>query len=233
MDKLNATNSKPTFRGVADQFSKLVPIMALVYLPLLCGFAVLIGVYFVADIPLRVFFIDPVAEFNAPMYVGLLSNFGVLLWGAAAAVCLFAGWLMRNASDNRDSALFLTAAGLFSGILMLDDLYLIHEEVIEDHLYIHQKYVFALYGLLLMGLLVRFRKLILNSDYLLLFFGFVFLAISLAIDLWVTPEDFVIFGRLPGRHILEDGMKLLGIASWTAYFVRTSAQSVKPLIRST
>ena len=63
------------------QSRKLIPLLLLIYIPLLLGMAVLVAIYLIADIPLRTFFIDPVSEFNAPMYVGLVSNFGVLLWG--------------------------------------------------------------------------------------------------------------------------------------------------------
>lgn len=232
MDAARESNLTTIIPNTFGQFSRLAPFMLLVYTPLLLGFAVLVAVYFVTDIPLRVFFIDPVAEFNAPMYIGLLSNFGVLLWGLAAATCLFTAWLIRHADGRREHTWFLLGAGLISTMLMLDDLYLLHEEVIEDHLHIHQKYVFAAYGLMILALLFRFRNLILQSDYLLLFLGFILFAISIGIDLLVHPEEFIIFGRLPGRHILEDGTKLLGIASWTAYFVRTSEQSVAPLVES-
>lgn len=213
------------------QARQLIPLLLVIYIPLLSGMAVLVAIYLIADIPLKTFFIDPVSEFNAPMYVGLVSNFGILLWGAAASTCLFGGLSIFKCEQHRESAWFLVGFGFISMLLMLDDLYLLHEEVIEDHLHIPQKFVFAVYGIIVSGLLIRFRRLILESDFLLLILAFALLAISVAVDLFVTPEEFVIFGGFPGRHIIEDGFKLLGIATWSVYFARTSFQKVSPLIR--
>jgi hypothetical protein len=214
------------------QLQQLMPLLFAIYIPLLLGLAALVAIYLIAEIPLRIFFIDPVSEFNAPMYVGLVSNFGVLLWGAAASTSLFGGWLAFKSRKNRESAWFLICFGLISTLLMLDDLYLLHEEVIEDHLHIPQKFVFVAYGVLVLGLLIRFRKIIFDSDFSLLYLAFGFLAISVAVDLFVTPEEFFIFGGFPGRHIIEDGFKLLGIATWSVYFTRTSFQKVSPLLSS-
>jgi hypothetical protein len=167
------------------------------------------------------------------MYIGCVSNFGVLMWGAAASVCIFGGWLAFKCVNHREIAWFLLCAGLVSMMLMLDDLFLLHEEVIEDHLFIPQKFVFAAYGAIVLWLLIRFRKTILESDYMLLFLSFVFFSLSVGIDLFVEPEDFTIFGGFPGRHIIEDGFKLLGIASWSVYFVRTCFQKITPLLKTT
>ena len=231
MDATPRIESKLAVGSLMEQLKRLGPFLLLLYLPIVAGLAALVAVYFVADIPLRIFFIDPVAEFNAPMYVGLLSNLGVLLWGAAAAVCLFAGWICFQSSHNRENAWFLASAGLISAILMLDDLYLLHEEVFEERLFMPQKLTFAIYGFMVLALLIRFRNLILDTDFLLLVLAFGFFALSIAIDVFVEEEEFTVFGGIPGRHIIEDGLKLLGIATWSVYFVRTSMQQVAPLIR--
>jgi hypothetical protein len=210
-----------------------MPLLLLIYIPILVGLIAIVVVYLKTDIPPRVFFIDPVSEFNAPMYVGLLSNLGVLLWGAAAAVCLFGGWLALQGSADRDSGWFLISAGLISAMLMFDDLYLLHEEVFEDHLYIHQKFVILTYAALVFTFLIRFRNLILETDFMLLNIAFGFLALSIFVDLFVTPEEFTVLGGLPGRHLIEDGFKLTGIATWSVYLIRTSVQRVTPLVQST
>jgi hypothetical protein len=114
---------------------------------------------------------------------------------------------------------------------MFDDLYLLHEEVLPDHLHVPQKLVFAIYGGLVLVFLFRFRRMILDTDFVLLVAAFGFFALSVLVDLFVTPEEFTVFG-LPGRHLIEDGLKLLGIATWATYFVRTSIQKIGPLIRT-
>ncbi len=225
---------RPIREAIVDkalaQISKLKLLLMLVYIPVLLGLAGLVVVHVVADIPLRWFFIDPVAEFNSPMYIGLVSNFGVLLWCAAASVCLFGGWLILAFSHKRELAWFLICSGFVSTVLMLDDLYLLHEEVLPDHLFIPQKLVFAGYGGLILAFLIRFRQMILGTDFMLLALAFGFFSISVFVDLFVTPEEFFIFGSLPGRDLIEDGFKLLGITTWAVYFISTCLQKVSPLM---
>lgn len=228
LDIRRTADLKTISSDLREQTPKLAPLLLLVYIPILLGLAALVVVYLVADIPLRWFFIDPVAEFNAPMYIRLVSNFGVLLWCAAAAVCLFSGWLVFSRTKKRELFWFLICAGLVSSLLMFDDLYLL--EVLPDHAHIPQKLVFVGYGGLVLTFLIRFRQEILNTDFLLLLLAFGFFALSVFVDLFVTPEEFYIFGSFPGRHIIEDGFKLLGIATWSVYLIRTCMQKVAPLI---
>jgi hypothetical protein len=74
--------------------------------------------------------------------------------------------------------------------------------------------------------------MILSTDFILLLLAFAFFASSVFVDLFVTPEEFSIAG-IPGRHLIEDGLKLLGIVTWATYFVRTGVQMVSPSVHST
>jgi hypothetical protein len=210
----------------AAQLRALRPVLIAAYIPTLLAVAAALVVSQLSGVPMRRFFIDTVSEFNAPMYVGLFSNFGVVLWCGAASVCLFGGWLLLKRPGCREPSWFLLCAGLISAMLMFDDLYLLHEELLPDHTFIPQKLVFAVYGVVLLVFLARFRNLILSTRYLLLLFAFGFLAASAYIDLFVTPENFLLFGRLPGRYLCEEGLKLFGIVSWATYFICTCAVQV-------
>lgn len=232
LDNVRPLSSETIATIVLRQFAKLWPLMLLIYIPILLGLSALVLVNLKADIPLRIFFIDTVAEFNAPMYIGLLSNFGVLLWCGAASVCLFGGWLTFGCPDKRELTWFLICSGLISALLMFDDLYLLHEEVLPDHMYIPQKWVFVGYGGLVLAFLIRFRQMIVGTDFLLLLIAFGFFSLSVFVDLFVTSEEIFIFGSLPGRHLIEDGFKLFGIVNWSVYFVRTCIQKVSPLTRT-
>ncbi len=214
-------------QALRTQLRRLGPLLALIYIPTVAALGVLVVIHLVSDVPLRSFFIDPVSEFSAPMYIGLVSNFGVVLWGSAASVCLFGGWLLRENSNSRPQAVFLVASGLISALLMFDDLYLLHEEILPERLHIPQPLVFAAYGALIVAYLVRFRRLILESDFALLVLACGFFAASVAVDVFVKPEEFLLFGDFLGRHLIEDGLKLLGIVGWTAYFWRLSTQTVR------
>ena len=56
----------------------------------------------------------------------------------------------------------------------------------------------------------------------------VFLGLSAFVDLFITPEDFYLFGMVPGRDLVEDGFKLLGIVGWSFYFVLHAVNTVGP-----
>jgi hypothetical protein len=223
---VTANTPTGTARGVWKQLRELRGVLALVYIPLLLGIGALVVVNLVADIPLRSFFTDPVTEFAAPMYIGLVSNFGVVLWGSAASVCLFGGWLLLRSPGTQPQAMFLLASGAFSGLLMFDDLYLLHEEILPERLHIPQPLVFVGYGALLLAFLLRFRRLILDSDYALLVLAGGFFAVSVCVDLVVTTEELYLFGDFAVRELIEDGCKVLGIAAWTTYFWRVATRTV-------
>jgi hypothetical protein len=80
-----------------------------------------------------------------------------------------------------------------------------------------------------LAFLLRFTRTILATDYVLLLLAFGFLAASAYVDLFVTPEEFFIAGDVPGRHLVEDGLKLFGIFSWAAYFVSTCVKRVSAM----
>jgi hypothetical protein len=147
-------------------------------------------------------------------YVGALSNIGVLLWCTAASVSIFTSHALRRSARNEDLRRFLLWFGVLSAVLMLDDLFLLHEGFFPKYLHLPQPLVLALYGLLALGVLVRFGRSILSTDYRLLALALVFLGLSVLIDL-MPPIQSVY------RPLLEDGLKLAGIVLWSAYIVRT------------
>lgn len=53
---------------------------------------------------------------------GFISRLGVLLWCAAASICFFAAWTLRN-SKQGDTFRFLLFFALLTAYLMFDDLF--------------------------------------------------------------------------------------------------------------
>lgn len=74
---------------------------------------------------------------------------------------------------------------------------------------------------------VLFRRMILGSEFALLLLAVGFFAGPVFVDLFVTPEEFFIFGDLAGGFLSEDGLKLLGVAASAAYFWRVAMQTVR------
>ncbi|MCB0195446.1 MAG: hypothetical protein KDJ65_26090 [Anaerolineae bacterium] len=206
------------------EFQASIPWLVAVYLPTLIALYVLIEVNLRTGIPVAFLTRDPAAAMNAPFYVGIFSNVGILFWCSTAAICLFSYRVLPENTNNREWSLFFLSSGLITGWLLLDDLFLFHEEVFPEYLFIPQKVVFAGYGVLIITFLARFKATILNTAFLFLLLSFGFFGMSIFVDGLIKVKDFhieFIAVGFRGRHLLEDGFKLLGIVSWSAYFMRT------------
>ena len=70
--------------------------------------------------------------------------------------------------------------------------------------------------------LIRFRKIIIETDIVLLFLAFLFFGVSIIIDLFPIPVFDI--------DLFEDVFKLFGIVSWFGYFVIVCFQVVKQRI---
>ena len=204
-----------------SQLRTMRPTLALLYLPVagLLGGATLMSL--VTDTTLAEFTRDPAATTGAHPLLGVVSNIGVLCWCATAVACfLSAAVLHRQASRSRLRP-FLFSAGLLTSVLLFDDLFMLHDWFVVYELQMDEKLLFAVYGLMLATFLVRFRDVILSSQYVLLELALGFFAISLAMDA-LAPET------LRMQHLYEDGAKLLGIVSWLGYFVGAALEALTP-----
>ena len=163
---------------------------------------------------------DPAAVVSAPFYVGAVSNFGMVLWGACAGSCFLGCAMLRGAPDKRDLRLFLLFSGIITCALMLDDLLQFHEVVYPTYIAIPQRVTYAAYLLAGLAYLVRFRGAIARTPYLLAALAAVFLGMSAGLDQLPSP--------LPAQFLFEDGFKLMGIVSWLMYLAQTTlAQAVE------
>ena len=203
-------------------------------------------IVYVIGIPLLLLFLTagvsiltgtPVGDFTRdPAYLGemsplsgFISNLGVLSWCAGAVVC-FVGWgVLARQKIQPKLALFYLLAGLFTVLLMLDDLFLLHEEIFPIFLPFDEKIIFGGYGLLLISGLYYFRELILESKYRFLILAMGFFAMSVGIDL-IQDEVELLLGNW--RILFEDGFKFLGIACWLGYFWEKTQFDLDKIINS-
>ncbi|WP_066961273.1 hypothetical protein [Microbulbifer sp. Q7] len=162
---------------------------------------------------------DPTAVLKGEFYVGVLSNTGILLWSAAAAICVFSGSLLTRNPQALPWGQFLRASGAFTLLLLLDDLFLFHEEIAPHFLNIRERYILLSYATLMAIYLVRFWKIILRSEFILFGIAGGFFAMSVFID----KNS---FSWLPDPFLLEDGAKFAGIVFWLFYFTRTSFRAL-------
>lgn len=162
---------------------------------------------------------DPASVERYPFYVGYLSYVGVLLWSAAAAVCLFSAWQVRSHGGSAADGWFLGLSGLVSLWLMSDDLFMLHEEVLPTYVGLPESLVYVVYVVLGVAYAVVFRRSILKTDYPLLGLALVLVGSSVALDL--APIQSI------GPYFVEDSAKFAGIATWFVYWARASSAALR------
>lgn len=167
---------------------------------------------------------DPAAILNGRFYDGFVSNVGVLLWCAAAAICLFRGcesWVRRGEAGV---ARFLLSAGALTSILLLDDLFMAHEQILPDVFGIPEKAILAAYPLLLCAHLFVNRRPIVQADAPILLLSLGFFGVSTVFDVVVPYHFYETAAGLEVNRgvILEEAFKFLGISAWTVFHVRAA-----------
>jgi hypothetical protein len=170
---------------------------------------------------------DPVSILNGRFYDGLVSNVGILLWCATAAICLFRGCELRLGRKVDGEARFLLSAGLFTLLVLVDDLFLAHEQILPDLAGVPEKAVLAAYLALLCGyLLINWRQ-IMRADVAILLLSLGFFAASILLDVLVPYHfhDTAIGQEVNRGVILEEAFKFVGIAAWTVFHLRAAWRS--------
>lgn len=166
---------------------------------------------------------DPNAVANVPYYIGAVSNFGVLLWAAAATVGLFGAAAVRRLGGEMRYIRFLLAGATLSLLLMFDDLLMLHEAALPQIFGWHEKAILAVYGLALISYLLLFSRTILQHDWPILGAAFAFFAGSILLD----RMDFTSLTSF--MELCEDGCKFLGAALWLGFHARAAQQLVEQI----
>lgn len=201
--------------------SEALPVLAAFYLPALLALCVVVWAKLFQGISPSYFTVDPLALGRLPFYAGFLSNLGVLLWCASAAIYLFTGFLVRGRQGAAADRRFLRTSGLLTAFLLCDDLFMLHEQALPTYLHIPEAAVYAAYGATVIWYLFRSRFALLRTEFTLLGAAFLFLGGSVLID--ASSE---------GRYLSEDGFKFLGIVAWAVYACRTSWRMAAPPARA-
>ncbi len=163
-------------------------------------------------------FLDPLtaaelSEDCCHSYYGFVSNLGNIIWSATAAICIFAAVLMYLSGNSRQYLMFALSAGLLTGLLALDDTFMLHE-VILPSFGIPQNVVLASYAIFALLHVFSSWRVIMSNDYWILLIGGGALFTSVFID--------VVFHSLaPIIVYLEDSAKFFGIFCWASFHIVT------------
>ena len=119
---------------------------------------------------------------------------------------------------------FLAAIGLGTAVVLADDLFLLHESVFPVLLGIPEKVTFLIYGVGFLTVVYRFRSAVRDTPVALGLVATGFLFLSAVADATLEGVE----SALIYRHIVEDGLKFLGIVGWLAYLTITCFVQLKP-----
>lgn len=169
---------------------------------------------------------DPVAILKGAFYTGAISNINMLLWAASAtlgfcsyiALCKF---VPRSATKK-----FVLHFGLITLVLLLDDLFLWHEEMFPKYIGLHEYAVYAFYLLYLSYILAAFRKTVLKTDYIILIAALCFLGTSMVADIFCKQFARLLPAVAQYETFIEDSLKSIGIFTWCMYAARLFATTV-------
>lgn len=204
------------------QFQIFLPIIIRLFISVITLFFICVLIVSQTNMDLDLLTRDPAASTGTNPLTGMVSNLGILLWCICASLCFFSFTLLKNKPFNREFSSFFLLSGCLTSILLLDDLFMLHEHIFPLNLNIPEKLVIFVYGIIVFLYLAKFRKLISKTDFIFLFLAFGFFGASIIIDLLVTNMYLAIF---------EDWFKLLGIVNWLAYFTRVCFQQVERNVR--
>ncbi len=167
---------------------------------------------------------DPQVTTESPWYLGAASMIGVVGWAIAAGILGFAAALA--AIDERPglTTLALGTGAFWSLLLSVDDLLLLHDDLLlrllpdDRPILVAYAIAFAVWLYWLAGEIPRAARLPL----LVAITGF---GLSATIDIvWHVDSDW--------RLVLEDGTKFLGIWSWVVFAASWSAIALRPDLES-
>lgn len=162
-------------------------------------------------IPYEQLVLDPNAYGDIAWYTGLVSNLGVLGWTVATVVATASGWLAGRAGRPGARHL-LGGGGLYSALLLLDDLFQLHI-VVTHALGVPKAAFYAVYLVLGCWWAAANGTELSRTRWPLAAAAVGALALSVAIDQGLPASSLAL--------VAEDSCKFLGILAWGLYFVLT------------
>ena len=186
------------------------------------GFTVLVAK--LTDNPIWMLVKDPADTKRFASYIGMLSNWGVILWTATAVICLFSAVLLKQQKAPNATVRFLLVSGIFSLLLGIDDLYMLHDRLFPKMFHVPEILFYLLYFFAFAAYLVYFTPQILKYDYLLFMAAFLFFVFS--------RQFFIKIPYLSQFNTTGDMLKYFGIVFWLAFFYRTALHEMTALLHS-
>lgn len=194
-----------------------------IFIPAVLFLTITAGLALYNDVHFSFLTRDPITLLEGKPYIGLISNTGIIFWCATSAILLFSSKISAIQKKPKNQTLFLFFSGLLTTFLLMDDLFMMHDVVFPEYVKMGDGAFYSFYDLFLVALLVFYRKIILNTDYILLILALAFFGGSALID-----SVIVVRSKFNYPYSFEDSFKFLGIIAWFAYFTKTSFKAIGP-----
>ena len=162
------------------------------------------------QVPVGVLMRDVFAVAGQPVYIGLISNLGILLWAAAATIWAVCWFVLRGNAETRRAARFCFWSFWFSLFLLLDDALMFHDELLPVFFGAREGVVIVGMGVIALAYGLRFGwQIITETAFVPELLAAGFLASSLLYDKIIPFSEM--------QTLVEDGLKLAGIVFWLSY----------------
>ena len=168
---------------------------------------------------------DPADIVGYDPFLGLISTLGLFSWAAAAGVAALAAAVLRGA-DDAPARRFFRIAGLLTLLLLVDDAFMLHEQVLPKGLGIRERYIKVGYLALAAAFGMTFFRFMVRNNPMLLASAVAFLAGSVIFD---NPALLNGLGLMESElvlYVVEDGCKFTGIVLWFTWMLKTAADSI-------
>jgi hypothetical protein len=159
-------------------------------------------------------------------FFGMVSMLGLFGWAAAAGTSFLTYAVIRD-DDTGALRRFFFMAGVFTLFLMVDDAFMLHEQVLPRGLGIRERYIKIAYLIAAGAFGIVFIKQLLYNNPVLLIGAGLFFASSFVFDNPVVLSALGFFESGFVLYVIEDGAKFTGIALWLTWLFRTSLQTIR------
>lgn len=154
---------------------------------------------------------DTTVVLKGSPWIGWVSGLGIVVWTFGGGAIAFAARHARTSASRH----FAGWMALITLLLVLDDLYMLHEQV--PLLGIRESIAQGAHGVLLLAVLFCYRTVLPRRTIPVLVWAGVMFMGSIVIDK-ISPM---------GALIAEDGLKLMGIAAWTVFLMMLGGEIIK------
>jgi len=167
---------KKLLRPVRFLTNRSLILFAWAFTPALFFLIVVAVLASINDIDFYMLSVEPMEIFKAEPYIGLLSNVGIIVMSASSAILLYSSFVSRRQDGLNRNASFLLWVGLFTFVLLVDDLFMFHEKVLPAVFgtYLVEPMLYGLYALSALLVLYFYYDLILDTYFVVFLAALIF-----------------------------------------------------------